>query len=113
MPHRPYLQLDVFAERPGNGNPLAVVLDADGLTDEAMQAIARWTRLPETTFVMAADAAGASYRVTKNRLVKLALEARRLRRCRRFSPVRPRSRSRTIRWQRQRFASSSPRRTRS
>ena len=63
MPLRPYLQLDVFADRPGNGNPLAVVLDADGLPDEAMQAIARWTRLPETTFVLAPTAPGASYRV--------------------------------------------------
>ena len=58
MPHRPYLQLDVFADRPGNGNPLAVVLDADGLPDEAMQAIARWTRLPETTFVLSPTAPG-------------------------------------------------------
>ena len=63
MPLRPYLQLDVFADRPGNGNPLAVVLDADGLPDEAMQAIARWTRLPETTFVLRPTAPGASYRV--------------------------------------------------
>ena len=63
MPLRPYLQLDVFADRPGNGNPLAVVLDADGLSDAAMQAIARWTRLPETTFVLPPTAPGASYRV--------------------------------------------------
>lgn len=63
MPLRPFLQLDVFADRPGNGNPLAVVLDADGLSDEAMQAIARWTRLPETTFVLAPTVPGASYRV--------------------------------------------------
>ena len=33
--------LDVFADRPGAGNPLAVVLDADGLDDADMQAIAR------------------------------------------------------------------------
>ena len=63
MPLRPYLQLDVFADRPGNGNPLAVVLDADGLSDAAMQAIARWTRLPETTFVLSPTAPDASYRV--------------------------------------------------
>ena len=48
---RPYVQLDVFASRPGDGNPLAVVLEAQGLDDATMQAIARWTRLPETTFV--------------------------------------------------------------
>jgi PhzF family phenazine biosynthesis protein len=58
---RRYLQLDVFADRPGAGNPLAVVLDADGLDDATMQAIARWTRLPETTFVFPARAAEASY----------------------------------------------------
>ena len=61
MTLRRYLQLDVFADRPGAGNPLAVVLDADGLSDDAMQAIARWTRLPETTFVRPAAADGADY----------------------------------------------------
>ncbi len=60
---RRYVQLDVFADRPGAGNPLAVVLDADGLDDDAMQAIARWTRLPETTFVFPSTAPGASYRL--------------------------------------------------
>lgn len=63
MSPRRYLQLDVFAHRPGAGNPLAVVLDADGLDDEAMQAIARWTRLPETTFVFPAVSADSSYRI--------------------------------------------------
>ena len=61
MPRRRYLQLDVFASRPGDGNPLAVVLDAEGLDDASMQAIARWTRLPETTFVFAAPRPTASY----------------------------------------------------
>jgi len=60
MPRR-YLQCDVFAGRPGAGNPLAVVLDGDGLDDAAMQAIARWTRLPETTFVFPPTSAEASY----------------------------------------------------
>ena len=58
---RHYVQLDVFASRPGAGNPLAVVLDATGLDDAAMQAIARWTRLPETTFVFPAQSGDASY----------------------------------------------------
>ena len=58
---RRYLQCDVFADRPGAGNPLAVVLDADGLDDAAMQAIARWTRLPETTFVFPPSSPQASY----------------------------------------------------
>lgn len=60
---RRYLIVDVFADRPGAGNPLAVVLDTDGLDEEAMQAIARWTRLPETTFVFAPTQPGASYRI--------------------------------------------------
>lgn len=60
---RRYVQLDVFADRPGAGNPLAVVLDAEGLDDADMQAIARWTRLPETTFVFPPSDDGASYRV--------------------------------------------------
>lgn len=62
MPRR-YVQLDVFASRPGAGNPLAVVLDAEGLDDAAMQAIARWTRLPETTFVLPATADDATHRI--------------------------------------------------
>ena len=58
---RRYVQLDVFADRPGAGNPLAVVLDAEGLDDVTMQAIARWTRLPETTFVLPAPSPEVSY----------------------------------------------------
>jgi PhzF family phenazine biosynthesis protein len=61
--NRRYLQVDVFADRPGAGNPLAVVLDAEGLDDATMQDIARWTRLPETTFVLPPTAPGASYRL--------------------------------------------------
>lgn len=60
---RRYRQVDVFADHPGAGNPLAVVLDAEGLDDAAMQAIARWTRLPETTFVFAPTTPDASYRL--------------------------------------------------
>jgi len=63
MTSRRFLQLDVFSHRAGGGNPLAVVLDAQGLDEVAMQAIARWTRLPETTFVFPAADAGASYRI--------------------------------------------------
>ena len=60
---RSFVQLDVFAARPGDGNPLAVVLDAAGLDDDTMQAIARWTRLPETTFVLPPTTPAASYRL--------------------------------------------------
>ncbi|ASR42374.1 phenazine biosynthesis protein PhzF family [Xanthomonas citri pv. mangiferaeindicae] len=63
MTSRRFVQVDVFADRPGAGNPLAVVLDADGLSDETMQAIARWTRLPETTFVFPPSSEAASYRI--------------------------------------------------
>ncbi|RZA36116.1 MAG: PhzF family phenazine biosynthesis protein [Lysobacteraceae bacterium] len=61
MTSRRYVQLDVFADTPGAGNPLAVVLDGEGLDDATMQAIARWTRLPETTFVFPPVHADASY----------------------------------------------------
>ena len=44
--------VDVFTERALAGNPLAVVLEADGLSQEQMQAIARETNLSETTFVL-------------------------------------------------------------
>ncbi|MFA0923345.1 PhzF family phenazine biosynthesis protein [Xanthomonas fragariae] len=63
MTTRRFLQLDVFSARPGSGNPLAVVLDAADLDDTAMQSIARWTKLPETTFVFPALDVQSSYRL--------------------------------------------------
>ncbi|WP_263263134.1 PhzF family phenazine biosynthesis protein [Pseudomonas sp. RIT-PI-S] len=65
MPHRPraFKQVDVFTAHPLLGNPLAVVLDAQGLSDAQMQAFARWTNLSETTFVLPPTAPGADYRV--------------------------------------------------
>lgn len=63
MTARRFLQLDVFADRPGAGNPLAVVLDAQGLDDDTMQAIARWTRLPETTFVFPSRSPTATHAI--------------------------------------------------
>jgi trans-2,3-dihydro-3-hydroxyanthranilate isomerase len=54
--------LDVFAERPLAGNGLAVVDDGDGISEETMLAVARETRLSETTFVQTASADGADYR---------------------------------------------------
>ncbi|WP_101925915.1 MULTISPECIES: PhzF family phenazine biosynthesis protein [Luteimonas] len=62
MPTRRYLQLDVFADRPGAGNPLAVIVDADGLDAAAMQSIAAWTNLSETIFLLPPTDA-ADYRV--------------------------------------------------
>lgn len=60
---RSFAQVDVFGARPGTGNPLAVVQDADGLTSEQMAAFARWTMLSETTFLLPPSAAEADYRV--------------------------------------------------
>src|SRR4030095_13685485 len=62
MSLRRYLQLDVFADRPGAGNPLGVVLEATGLDDNAMQAFAAWTNLSETIFLLP-PGANADYRV--------------------------------------------------
>ncbi len=59
--HR-YTLLDVFTATPLEGNALAVVHDADGLDEATMLAVARETRLSETTFVQAAHVAGADYR---------------------------------------------------
>jgi len=55
--------VDVFTDTPYFGNPVAVVLGADGLSGEKMQLFARWTNLSETTFVLAPRASGADYRV--------------------------------------------------
>ena len=64
---RPFAQVDVFTALPYLGNPLAVVLDGAGLSDEGMQAFARWTNLSETTFLLPpsleGEARGADYRV--------------------------------------------------
>ena len=58
-----FVQVDVFSERPYFGNPLAVVHDAQGLTDAQMAAMARWTNLSETTFLLPPDDPEADYRV--------------------------------------------------
>jgi PhzF family phenazine biosynthesis protein len=60
---RAYKVVDVFTERPLLGNPVAVVLDAQGLDTEAMQAIARWTNLSETTFLLPPTTPDADYRL--------------------------------------------------
>jgi PhzF family phenazine biosynthesis protein len=62
MNHR-YSVVDVFTSRPLAGNPVAVVFDADGLGTEAMQAIANWTNLSETTFVLTPTTPAADYRL--------------------------------------------------
>ena len=55
--------MDVFTETPYLGNPVAVVLGADGLSAEQMQLVARWTNLSETAFVLAPRASAADYQV--------------------------------------------------
>lgn len=64
---RGFRQVDVFTDQAGRGNPLAVVLDGEDLSTEAMQAFADWTNLSEATFVLpptaAARVAGAHYRL--------------------------------------------------
>lgn len=53
----------MFTDAPYLGNPVAVVLGADGLSTEQMQLFARWTNLSETTFVLTPRASGADYLV--------------------------------------------------
>ena len=60
---RAYQVVDVFTDTPLLGNPVAVVLDAEGLDTDAMQRIARWTNLSETTFLLPATEPEADYRV--------------------------------------------------
>ncbi len=63
MSERQFMQLDVFASGPFTGNPLAVVLDGDGLTTEEMQRITDWTNLSEATFLLPPTEPIADYRV--------------------------------------------------
>lgn len=58
-----FKQVDVFTNRPFFGNPVAVVLDAEGLTSEDMQRIACWTNLSETTFVLRSEMADYRLRI--------------------------------------------------
>src|SRR5919198_1614420 len=58
---RRFQQIDVFTSRPFLGNPVAVVLDGEGLSNDDMQRIARWTNLSETTFLLPSKS--ADYRV--------------------------------------------------
>ena len=58
---RPFRQVDVFTDELGLGNPVAVVLDGKGLTDDEMARFARWTNLSETTFVLPPTDPAADY----------------------------------------------------
>jgi PhzF family phenazine biosynthesis protein len=63
MANRRFKQVDVFTNLPFKGNPVAVVLHADGMSTEQMQQVANWTNLSETTFVVGVTEAGADYHV--------------------------------------------------
>jgi PhzF family phenazine biosynthesis protein len=60
---RTFKQVDVFTDTLGSGNPVAVVLQASGLSDAEMSAFAAWTNLSETTFVLPPSELGADYHV--------------------------------------------------
>ncbi|WLD69718.1 MULTISPECIES: PhzF family phenazine biosynthesis protein [Pseudomonas] len=63
MPTFDFKQLDVFSRESLKGNPLAVVLGADSLSDQQMADFARWTNLSETTFLLTPRDPRADYRV--------------------------------------------------
>ncbi len=58
-----FKQVDVFTQTPFGGNPVAVILAAEGLTTEEMQQIAAWTNLSETTFVLPSTSDQAEYQL--------------------------------------------------
>ncbi len=60
---RRFSQVDVFGAQPYTGNPLAVVIESEGLDTHQMQQIANWTNLSETTFLLAPTDPSADYRV--------------------------------------------------
>jgi PhzF family phenazine biosynthesis protein len=70
-----FQQVDVFSSKPLLGNPLAVVIGANALSDEQMAAFASWTNLSETTFLLEPKSPNADYRVrifTRQREVPFA-----------------------------------------
>lgn len=58
-----FKQVDVFTRVPFRGNPVAVILEGDGLATADMQRIAAWTNLSETTFVLQPSSSDADYRL--------------------------------------------------
>jgi PhzF family phenazine biosynthesis protein len=60
---RRFSQVNVFSSDPLGGNPLAVVHAAEGLSEEQMAALGRWTNLSETTFILRPTDPGADYHV--------------------------------------------------
>ena len=58
-----FMQVDVFTQQPFLGNPVAVVIGAEGLDTEEMQRIACWTNLSETTFLLKSEVADYRLRI--------------------------------------------------
>ena len=63
MSARAFVQVDVFTDVALRGNPVAVVLDAEGLSTAQMQAFCDWTNLSEVTFLVPARDPAADYGV--------------------------------------------------
>jgi PhzF family phenazine biosynthesis protein len=63
MSRHAFQQVDVFTATPLKGNPLAVVVGADDLSEAEMAALGHWTNLSETTFLLKPTRPGADYRV--------------------------------------------------
>ena len=61
--HRRFSQVDVFTQTPLLGNPVAVVLDSEGISTEMMHRLTSWTNLSEATFVGAPVHPDADYSV--------------------------------------------------
>ncbi|WES63535.1 PhzF family phenazine biosynthesis protein [Microbacter sp. GSS18] len=68
---REFRQIDVFGQDPYTGNPVAVVLDADGVDTEDLRRFSVWSNLSECTFVLPPTDPAADYRV---RIFNLATE---------------------------------------
>ena len=60
---RSFQLIDVFGQEDFSGNPLAVVMAAEGLDAATMQRITRWLNLSETAFLLPSSSEGADYRV--------------------------------------------------
>jgi len=63
MPQYPFKQVDVFTDKPFYGNPVAVIFNADDISDADMKRIANWTNLSETTFICKSSSADYRLRI--------------------------------------------------
>jgi PhzF family phenazine biosynthesis protein len=63
MKQRRFIQCDVFSPIPTQGNGLAVIVEAEGLSDRQLQTFAAWTNLAETTFLLPPEDIHADYKL--------------------------------------------------